>query len=139
MQKFAGFVMSNWGNEMTLRWITNILVGMHTSLGVAVLVGGVYRFPYPTYQPLTDLVNGHTWLWGIWILASAGLLMIPTRWPQIFGLWFGMVWHIMWGVSFAVAVVKYPTASAAEAIVFGGLALFNAALLTARIVERDGG
>lgn len=139
MQRVMKFVMSNWGNEMAIRWITNIMVAVHIGLGVAIVAGGVHRFPYPTYQPLIDMVNGQTWVWGVWVLGSAGLMMVPTRWPQIVGLWTAMFWQIMWCVAFSMAVIEYPTAGATAAVAYGGFALLDAALLTARIVERDGG
>lgn len=139
MQRIMKFVMTNWGNEMAVRWITNIMVAVHIGLGVAVLAGGVVRFSYPTYQPLIDMVNGQIWIWGAWILGAAFLMTIPTRWPQIVGLWLGMCWHFMWGASFAYAMVNYPTAGSTAAVAYFGFALLDAALLTARIVERDGG
>lgn len=137
MQRLVQFVTSNWGNRMAVQWITNIMVAVHVGLGTAVLAGGAERFDYPTYQPLIDMTNGNTWLWGIWALGASGLMMIPSRWPQILGLWFGMAWQIMWCSLFAVAVVEYPTAGATASVAYGGFALIDAALLTARIVERD--
>lgn len=131
------FVTSNWGNRMAVQWITNIMVSTHVGLGVAVLAGGRERFSFPTYQPLVDLTHGETWIWGAWILFSAGFMMVPDRWPQIIGLWTGMVWHIMWCSLFAVAIVQYPTAGATAAVGYGAFALIDAALLTARIVDRD--
>jgi hypothetical protein len=139
MRRIVTFVTSNWGNEFAVKWITNIMVSVHVGLGVAVLAGGAYRFPYPTYQPLIDIVNGETWIWGIWVLFSAFLMLIPARWPQIVGLWTGMCWQIMWTAAFTIAVIEYPTAGATAAVAYGGFALLDAALLTARIVERDGG
>lgn len=139
MQRVMKFVMSNWGNEMAVNWITNIMFAVHIGLGTAVIVGGADRFPFPTYQPLIDMVNGEVWIWGLWILLASGLMIIPTRWPQVVGLWMGMVWHIMWCVAFSMAVVEYPNAGATAAVAYGGFALLDAALLTARIVERDGG
>lgn len=139
MQRVVKFVMSNWGNAMAVRWITNIMVAVHIALGTAIIAGGVDRFPFPTYQPLIDMVGGEIWVWGVWVLAAAFLMMVPTRWPQIVGLWLGMAWHIMWCVAFAIAVIVYPAAGATAAVAYGGFALIDAALLTARIVERDGG
>lgn len=132
------FVTSNWGNAMAVQWITSIMLSVHVALGVAVLAGGTERFSFPTYEPLVALTNGETWIWGVWILFSAALMMVPNRWPQILGLWSAMVWQIMWCSLFAVAVVQYPTAGATAAVAYGGFALIDAALLTARIVERDG-
>lgn len=136
MRQVVTFVRSNWTEHQALQWITNIMVAGHVGLGVAVLAGGVGRFPYPTYQPLIDMVDGRIWLWGVWILLAAGLMLIPARWPQIAGLWLGMFWMIMWCAAFAVAMVKYPTAGATAAVAYGVLAMIDAALLTARIVER---
>lgn len=133
----ARFVTSNWGRDMALSWIYNIMIGIHVSLGVAVLAGGEQRFPPPTYQPLIDLTNGETWIWGLWSLAASLLMMVPTKWPQICGLWIGMFWNVMWCACFALAVVEYATAGATAAVVYGGLAAIDAALLTARVVERE--
>ena len=139
VRQFVRFVTSNWGNEMAVKWISNIMIWTQTGLGFAVLIGGPYRFPYPTYQPLINVVNGQTWVWGVWMLMATGLMMIPTRWPQVLGLWFAMFWQVMWCAAFSIAVVEYPTAGATAAVAYGGFALLDAALLTARIVERDGG
>lgn len=137
MRRVITFVTSNWGHEFAVKWFTNIMVLIHGGLGIAVLTGGSYRFPYPTYQPLYNMVNGQTWIWGIWILGSTIFMTIPTRWPQIVGIWTGMIWNIMWCAAFSIAVVQYPNAAATSAIAFGGFALLDAALLTARIVEHD--
>lgn len=139
MKRIVKFVTTNWGDKMAIRWITNIVFGVHIGLGTAVLAGGANAFFPPAYKPLLDMVNGHLWIWGFWVLGSAGLMIIPARWPQIIGLWFAMFWQIMWGVSFAIATVNYSGAGAIEAVAFGGFALINAALITARLVERDGG
>ena len=139
VKQIVRFVTSNWGNRMAVQWISNIMLAVHVGLGTAVLAGGAGRFPYPTYQPLVEIVDGRVWIWGVWIMASAGLMMIPARWPQIAGLWLGMTWQIMWCAAFAVAVVKYPAAGATAAVAYGGFALIDVALLTARIVDRDRG
>jgi hypothetical protein len=47
-----------------------------------------------------------------------------------------MVWMIMWTSLFSVSVVKYTNAAATPVPVYAGLAMINAALLTARILER---
>lgn len=137
MKRVIHFVTHSWSEHMALQWITNIMIAVHVGLGVAILVGGSARFPYPTYEPLKGLTNDNVWAWGVWLLGSATLMMIPARWPQIIGLWTGMVWQIMWCALFAVAVVQYPTAGATAAIAYGGFAAIDAALLTARIVDRE--
>jgi hypothetical protein len=111
----------------------NIMTALHGGLGVAVIVGGVQRFSPPTYSPLVDLVDGHTWVWGVWIMASAGLMMVPHRWPQMIGLWVGMLWHWLWCVMFAKAVVLYPDAGATAGLAYGAFAMICAALLVERV------
>lgn len=137
MRRAVNFFRSNWSEKHALIWVSNIMLWGHVALGVAVLVGGPHRFPFPTYQPLLMMVNGATWVWGAWILGAAALMTVPSKWPQIIGLWFGMVWHIMWCAAFAVAIVKYPTAGATAAVAYGTFAMIDAALLTARIVDRN--
>lgn len=147
VRQVVRFVTTNWGYEMTVHWIANIMVGVHLGLGLAVLVGGAYRFPYPTYQPLIDMVHGKTWIWGLWILAAACLALIPTQWPQIVGFWIGMFWQILWGVAFTIAIVEYPTAGATAAVAYWGFAAIDAALLVAlvsgllppKVANADGG
>lgn len=135
--KMLRFVLNAWTSEHALRWIWNIMTLVHAGLGVAVLAGGPERFSFPTYQPLVDMTNGETWIWGAWVLAAAGLMTVPARWPQIVGLWLGMAWSIMWCALFAIAVVTYPTAGATACIAYGGFAMIDAALLTARIIDRE--
>ncbi len=135
MLKIIAFVSANWGNSLALEWIKNIVVSVHVGFGIAVLAGGVARFPYPTYQPLIALVHGQIWIWSIWILTAAALMMIPSKWPQVLGLWLGMCWHFMWAAAFMVAIVKYPTAGATATVAYAGFALLDAALLSARLAE----
>lgn len=139
IRKTVTIATANWGSEMAVRWIMNIVVAINVALGTAIIVGGTQRFPSPTYEPLVRLVAGEVWIWGFWILASALIMMIPTKWPQVLGLWLAMCWQILWCTAFSIAIVYYPSAGATEAVAHGGFALINAALLTARIVEPDGG
>lgn len=135
--KILGFVQGSWTAHQALHWLWHIMIAVHVGLGVAVIAGGAPRFTFPTYKPLLDMVHGHVWVWGLWILSAAFLMSIPARWPQITGLWLGMTWQIMWCSLFAVAIVTYPTAGATAAIAYGGFAAIDAALLTARLIERD--
>lgn len=139
MRQFVIKITTNWGNDMAVKWIMNIMIAVHVGLGTAVIAGGRIRMPYPTYKPLVEMVDGHIWIWGVWVLGAAGLMAIPTKWPQVLGLWSGMCWQIMWTVAFSIAMVEYPTAGATAAVAYGGFALLDAALLTARVVDRNGG
>lgn len=118
------------------QWVTTVMIAVHWGLGVAILVGGPGRFSLPTYQPLIDLAGGQTWLWGLHICLSALLMMIPLRWPNILGLWLGMIWMIMWTALFAMSVVQYPTSAATPAVAYAGFAMIDAALLTVRVIEK---
>lgn len=130
-----GFLSESWTEHQALQWVWNIMVTVHAVMGLAVLAGGRERFAYPTYQPLIDLTNGETWIWGVWVLAAGLIMTIPARRPQIIGLWLGMVWNVLWCTLFAVAVVEYPTSGATATVAYGGFALIDAALLTARIID----
>lgn len=138
MKQALHIVRTHWGIGHALQWIVNIMVAVHVALGVAVLAGGPQRFVDQTYQPLVNLTDGQTWIWGVWVLVAAFFMTIPNRYMQVVGLWIGMVWHIMWCALFAVSVIEYPTAGATAAVAYGGFAMLDAALLTARIVEHDG-
>lgn len=136
MARIMRYLQDSWTEHQALQWIWNIMIAVHVALGVAVLAGGRARFDYPTYKPLVDMVHGETWIWGAWILVAATLMTIPARWPQMIGLWLGMSWQIMWFTLFAVAVVKYPDSGATASVAYAGFALIDAALLTARVIER---
>jgi hypothetical protein len=129
------FLQDSWTEHQALAWIWNIMITVHVGLGVAVLAGGSDRFSYPTYKPLLDLVNGRTWIWGAWVLAAAVLMTVPARWPQMIGLWIGMIWQIFWCSLFSVAVIQYPTSGATASVAYAGFAMIDAALLTARVIE----
>lgn len=147
VKRIVQFITTNWGYEMAMKWAINIMIGVHLGLGLAVIIGGSARFPFPTYQPLMDMVHGYTWIWGVWILTAAFLMTIPTRWPQIIGFWIGMAWQIMWGVAFTMAILEYPSAGATAAVAYWGFAALDAAMLLAlisglfhpKVTERDGG
>jgi len=139
VQRVLHFVTRSWTEHMALLWIWNIMVVLHVGMGVAVLAGGERRFSIPSYQPLIDMSDGRTWLWGAWVLCAGLLMTMPARWPQIVGLWLGMCWNIIWSALFSVAMVQYPTASATAAVAYIGFAMLDAALLTARVIERGKG
>lgn len=120
-------------------WVNNIMSLGHLGLGVAVLISGQPRFTSASLQPLVYWSSGHMWVWGVWILISAILMRIQVRWPNIIGLWMGMVWHIIWGTSVTVAVIRFENASATGIPIFGILAALCAALLTYKAIDKTGG
>ena len=139
MRRVRYYVTSKWAEHLLSQWVTSIMMIVHAGLGFAVLIGGPGRFVSPTYEPLVDIVDGRTWTWGVTILMSALLMSVPFRWPIILGLWLGMAWMIMWMTLFAVAMVTSETAAATPMVAYGGFALINAALLTARVMDKNVG
>lgn len=136
IQRIRLYVMGRWEERLLAQWITSAMIAVHWGLGLAVLAGGTARFTIPSYTPLIDLSGGHPWIWGLTIMLSAALMMVPFKWPNVLGLWFGMVWMILWTSAFTVAVVQYPSAAATPVPAYAGLAMIDAALLTARVLER---
>lgn len=130
------FVTGKQSEHLLTQWVTTVMIVVHWGLGIAILVGGPQRFSPPTYQPLIDLAMGQTWVWGVHIAISGLLMTVPFRWPQIIGLWLGMVWMIMWTVLFSVSVTQSPVSAATPAVAYAGFAMINAALLTARVIEK---
>jgi hypothetical protein len=138
MQKVRYFAKGVWVDRHLAQWITTIMIMVHMGLATSIVVGGVERFSIPSYSPLIDYVQGETWLWGMAIGLSGMLMSVPFRWPQIIGLWIGMVWHIIWMACFVIAVIHYPTAAATAIPAYGGFALICSALLTARVIDKTG-
>jgi hypothetical protein len=139
MQRVRFYVTDKWAEHLLSAWITSIMGMVHLGLGLAIIIGGKQRFIRPSYQPLIDMVNGETWLWGVAIIVSAMLMVTPFRWPIIAGLWLGMFWMIMWMSLFAYSTVMYENAASTPMVAYGGFALINAALLTARVMSKDEG
>lgn len=130
------FVTGRVAEHLLSQWITTVMLVVHWGLGIAILVGGKQRFSLPTYQPLIDLTNGHVWIWGVAICLSAILMMAPFKWPNVLGLWLGMAWMILWTVLFSVSVVSDNGSAATPAVAYAGFSMINAALLTARVIEK---
>ena len=137
--KIRYFVQGFWVDRHLAQWITSIMMAINLGLGTAIIVGGVDRFPPPSYEPLITYSNGNTWIWGVWIAFAALLMTFPFRWPSIAGLWLSMVWHIIWMACFTISAVNYENSAATPIPVYGGLAMFSAALLTARVIEKTEG
>lgn len=139
MEKLKYYAKGFWVDKHLAQWLTTILIMVNVGLGVAVLAGGKERFTIPSYQPLIDYVQGHIWIWGVWICVAALLMSVPFRWPNIIGLWLSMFWHLIWMGCFAIAAVHYATSAATPIPVYGGFAMISAALLTARVIDKSGG
>lgn len=135
--RFKFYVVGAWEERLLVQWITSIMIAVHWGLGLSVLVGGQQRFTVPTYQPLIDMTGGQVWVWGVSIMASAALMMLPFKWPNVAGLWVGMAWMVMWASLFSVSLVQYPSAAATPVVAYAGFAMINTALLTARLLERS--
>jgi hypothetical protein len=139
MERVRYYVTNKWVEHLLSQWITSIMIVVHACLGAVVIIGGEQRFVKPTYQPLIDMVHGETWIWGATIILSAIFMGVPFRWPIIFGLWLGMSWMAFWAGLFAVSAVTYENAAATPMVAYGGFALINAALLTARVLDKNVG
>lgn len=130
------FVTGSHEEHLISQWICSIMIVVHWGLGIAILVGGPDRFSIPTYQPMIDLTHGHTWIWGVHIVVAGILMMVPFKWPNVIGLWLGMVWMIMWTVLFSLSIMNNPTSAATAAVAYAGFAMIDAALLTVRVIEK---
>jgi hypothetical protein len=133
------FLTSVWGERTITQWVANVLLFVHSGLGIAIMVGGIARLTPPSYDPLIYLVHGQVWILGVWSLVVACLLVVPLRWPNIIGLFLGMVWMWLWTGMFTVAVTQFPTASATAIIAYAGFGLLDLGLLAVRVIDRDKG
>lgn len=131
------FVEGPLEERLLSQWVTGIMIAVHWGLGLAILIGGKERFSLPSYQPLIDLVGGETWVWGVAIAASAWLMMTPFKWLNVLGLLVGVAWMNMWMALFAVSVIHYPTSAATAMVAYAGFAMIDAALLTARVLDKQ--
>lgn len=137
MQQIKFFAKGVWVDKHLAQWITIIMIMIHIGLGTAIITGGIERFSPPSYNPLVDYTFGHVWLWGIWIIAAAMLMSAPFRRVNIIGLWVAMAWHFVWMSAFTIAALHYSTAAVTPIPIYGGMAMFCTALLTARVIDKS--
>ena len=130
------FVAGPLEERLLAQWVTGIMIAVHWGLGIAIIVGGPQRFSIPSYRPLIDAVSGATWVWGVIILFSAMLMMTPFKWFNVVGLFIGVFWMNMWFALFAIALFNYPTSAATPVVAYAGFAMIDAALLTARVLDK---
>jgi len=131
------FSSDRWTREHIAGWITVSLALVNIGLGNTIIVGGVPRFPLPSYSTLLDYSGGRPWMWGLIIIFAGILMSLPFRWLNIVGLWISMTWHMTWMAAFMIAVIHYPDAAATPIEAYGGFALISAALLTSRIIDKE--
>ncbi len=108
----------------------------HGGLAVAVLVGGVPRFPPPTYQSLLDMTNGVIWPWGVALMASSVMMCSRFVIVDMLGILIGMFCMASWSIAFAVAL-QYPQAGATAFVAYAALFGINFSLLAQRCIEYE--
>lgn len=131
------FVVGPLEERLLTQWVTAIMMLVHWGLGLAIIIGGPQRFSLPSYQVLLDMVGGRTWIWGLIILTSAVMMLIPFKWINVGGLFIGVLWMNMWMACFMLSEIYFPTAAATPMVAYAGFALIDAALLTARVLDRE--
>lgn len=102
--------------RVTLDWVVRLLTRtqglVNLGFAAAVLVGGVIRFPPPTYAPLLGLTGGRVWPYGVLFAISAAGLLAPWYWPRMIGVAAGIVVHSTFSALFLAAILIYPNAGA---------------------------
>lgn len=137
MTRVRYFVKNLWTDEHLAQWVTTAMIVVNAALVVGIVAGGPQRFVRPSYEPLIEIAQGHTWVWGFALMFPTLLMTTPFKWSNAIGLWLGMVWHIFWAGCFSVAMVNYLEASSTAPVAYTGFALIHAILLTARVTEDD--
>lgn len=110
------------------RGVCAVLGVVHVSLGLSVLLGGVPRFPPPSYSPLLELFNGSIWPYGTWWLVGGLLMFFPRRVIRMLGTVMSTLVSCVWMGLFFVAAITYDNAAFTPVAAYGGYALFNAIL-----------
>lgn len=134
--KVVHWVEDGVTQELLTRLVSTIVIISHACLGI-VVVADRTLFQQEEYYPLRDIVSGHILVWAVWILASAFLMLSPFRWLSITGLWLGVLWTATWTASCALAASRPDSDGGSVAmILYGTLSAIDAALLTARVLDR---
>lgn len=122
-------------SHKVLAVIYRVVAVGHVALGVSILIGGIARFPYPTYQPMLDLTRGAVWPWGAVIITSGVAMLIPHRVLNLAGLGVGFCWFNLFSAMFAVALWKYDESGSTAPVPYFILGAIHVALLTLKIAE----
>lgn len=118
-----------------LRAIYLIMAIGEIFVGVAILIGGTDRFPYPSYQPMLDLSNGSVVPWGMVVIIAGVLMLVPHRFAQLVGLAVAFLWFNLFCVMFVVADIQYEHSSSTAPVPYAILALISVALMTLKVAE----
>lgn len=115
--------------------IYRALIAGHVGLGIAILVGGISRFPAPTYTPHLELTNGEVWPWGVAILLSSLAMTAHGWWINMIGLGAALLWMNLFSAMF-FAAYSDPTSSSTAPIPYMTIAMIIVALMTYKVIER---
>lgn len=120
---------------------TILYVGLHHAMGivhgglaVAILVGGIARFPPPTYTPLLELTDGRVWPLGCGFALAAILMATQRLYADIVGMLIGIAMMSLMAILFAIALVE-PGSAATAFVAYGGYVIINTLLLCCRAID----
>ena len=106
------------------------------ALGLAILIGGVDRFPHPSYEPLLMLTNERSWPYGITWLLGGTLMFVRSKRVRLLGTVLSFLVACLWMGLFMAATILYTTAALTPVAAYGGFALFNAVLFAMMWMHR---
>lgn len=135
-ERLKTFLRNLEWNDQIVTWVTLIAAHINFGLAIAILAGGLPRMSGPSYEPLLAYSHGQVWVWGLVAAFSGGLVLARWKSANVFGLWLGMVWHILFMACFLQALFESPTAAATPIPMYGGMAAMFAALLTDRVIRK---
>jgi len=102
---------------------------IHALLGVAVILGGLARFPPPSYTPLIDVSGGNIWIYGtVWLGGGLVMMFGPSTRIRLVGVGLSVVLSNIWAALFAWAAWSYPNATFTATVAYGGYGLLNTML-----------
>lgn len=114
-----------------------VLGVIHVCLGLSVLMGGVERFPPPSYIPLINFSDGITWPYGAWWLIGGLLMFVPRRSIRMLGTVMSTLVSCLWMGLFLTAAIVYDSAALTPVAAYGGYALLNAILSALMWTHRE--
>lgn len=139
MKHMSYFAKGQWVRDNLAQWVTLVMVFVNAGLAVAIIGGGESRFPPPSYLPLIEYSRSNVWIFGAFIGLAAFLMLCYNRTISIIGLWLSMFWHIIWMAAFIISAVNYENSAVTPIPAYCGFALISATLLTARVLDPEGG